>query len=152
MKDVFVDTNVAKNFTNPMDPAYKEFVRWLHMHNEAFPENSAWLAVSNKLIAEYNRSCGPTSNIIGIIDRMTREGRLNRISNELIKEFQRAYFSRTIEKKLKSNDEDRHHIPVVLLSNRKIAITLDRKLRDDLHNFPGHLAKAVARPDEIDYR
>jgi len=28
-KDIFIDTNIAKNFTNPLDPEYKKLVFWL---------------------------------------------------------------------------------------------------------------------------
>jgi len=32
-KDIFIDNNIAKNFTNPLDGEYKKLVQWLMRYN-----------------------------------------------------------------------------------------------------------------------
>jgi hypothetical protein len=59
-KDIFIDNNIAKNFTNPLDPEYVKLIKWLLAYDEV-PEGSpdyinAHLAVSKKLLVEYYRS------------------------------------------------------------------------------------------------
>lgn len=142
--DIFVDNNVAKNFCNPADPHYKNFIRWL------FDEGH--LAVSNKIISEYVSSSGgaqSASNIIAIIARLTRDGRLIRFSHQ---ELNQLVFNNRITRKLRSNAKDHEHIKVVLLSYRKLALSLDGNFRYDVNNFPGHQAVARARPEQLNYR
>ncbi len=142
--DVFVDNNAAKNFCNPIDPNYKDFIKWL------FEEGH--LAVSNKILSEYVSSTGGSqspTNIVIIIARLTREGRLIKFSRRKLDEF---IINERIEKALRSNRKDHQHIKVVLLSSRKLALSLDKNFRYDLNNFPGHQAVARARPEELNYR
>ena len=112
------------------------------------------LVVSDKLLREYIASCqgayGATS-IPTIIGKLTREGRLTKITNADIKGFQNIYFTKTVERNLRSNQEDRNHIPVVLLSERKFALTNDRNFTFDLEHFPGFRVLVSSRPENLPY-
>lgn len=157
-RDIFIDNNIASRFANPADFEFKELIRWL-MDNHAIPEGDeddrAYLVVSNKVLVEYLRSSrdaiGATA-IPMIIDKLTSEGRLVRITNQQIKDFKSKYFTKVVERKLTSNNEDREHIPVVLLSDRKYALTNDAKFADDLVNFPGFHVIVSERPELIPYK
>lgn len=142
--DVFIDNSAAKNFCNPIDPNYKDFIKWL------FEEGH--LAVSNKILHEYVSSTGASqspTNIVNIIDRLTREGRLIKFSQRQLDEL---VFGKRIQNALRSNHKDHQHIKVVLLSHRKLALSLDNNFRYDVNNFPGHQAVACERPEELNYR
>ncbi len=151
-KDIFIDTNIAKNFTNPIDPEYKKLIKWL-MQSET-GDNKAYLVVSKKLLAEYGRTmrhAASGSNIAVIINLLTRQGRLNEISNEQIRDFQQEHFTNKVKRKLMSNSEDREHIPVVLLSDRKYALTFDEKLTADLQKIPSFTATVGKKTSDIPY-
>lgn len=153
-KDIFIDNNITKNFANPLDPAYKTLITWLIRFNEQDKRQNAYLVVSNKLLAEYFRTSGhahSSTNITVIINKLQREGRLIKISNQQIKEFKRKYFTKKVSKKLTCNQEDQEHIPVVLLSDRKYVLSLDKKFCDDLINFPGFIVTAKRRPQDLPY-
>ena len=156
--DIFIDNNIASKFANPADPEYKELIRWLmdnHKLSEGQDDDRAYLVVSKKLMAEYSRSCrdaaGNTS-IPMIISQLTRDGRLELISNQQIKDFKNQFFTKAVEKKLRSNNEDRDHIPAVLLSDRKYALTYDENFTYDLENFPGFTVIVKRRPEELPYK
>lgn len=83
---------------------------------------------------------------------MTREGRRNSFSNKEIKAFQRKHFSKKIEKKFLSNKKDQNHIPIVLVSDRKMALTLDKNFKTDLENFPRFTVEIEMRPEELNYK
>jgi len=143
-KNVFVDNNVAKNFCNPIDLNYREFIRWL------FEEGH--LVVTNKILGEFVSSTGgsPSStNIVVVIARLTRDGRLIKFSKS---QLDALVFSKRIERRLRSNRKDHAHIKAVLLSDRKLALSLDNNFRHDLNNFPGYQAIARERPEELGYR
>jgi len=153
-KDIFIDNNIAKNFANPADAEYKKLIEWLKRFNLDNKSNNAYLVVSNKLLVEYTSTSGnslSSNSIIAIIGELTKQGRLIKIRNEEIKEFQREHFTNKVKKRLASNKEDREHIPVVLLSDRKYALTLDEKFTDDLLNFPSFNATVGKRPSDIPY-
>ncbi len=153
-KDIFIDNNIAKNFSNPMDEEYKKLIRWLMKNDLTNSAVNAYLVVSNKLLAEYSRSVSfstSDTSIFIIIDRLTREGRLIKINNADIKEFQRRYFSKKVLRDLRSNQEDHDHIPVVLLSDRKYALSLDEDFIYDLVHFPGFHARVERRPEKLPY-
>jgi len=158
MKDIFIDNNIAKNFANPMDKEYKKLIEWLLEYKEDEAgnphEDNAFLAVSKKLIAEYgrsSRSAASGTNILLIIALFTQQGRLNAITNEQIKTFKQRYFTKALEKKMRCNSEDREHIPVVLLSERKMALSRDDNFIYDLENFPRFQAIVAKRPQDIPY-
>jgi hypothetical protein len=155
-KDIFIDNNIAKNFSNPIDPEYKQLIKWLMKFDEDNPDNpdNAHLVVSKKLLAEYYRTMGHAAlgnNIAVIISFLIQKDRLVQISNEQIREFKRKYFTKKVEKQLVSNKEDREHIPVVLLSDCKYALTLDEKFTIDLVNFPSFTATVGKKPTDIPY-
>ena len=89
MKDLFIDNNIAIRLANPVTREYKELVEWLIYNQEAF------LVTCNKLIQEYGHS-GAYANsaacIWVILDKLTREGRRNHISNQSIKSFKQKYY------------------------------------------------------------
>ncbi len=153
-KDIFIDNNIAKNFANPLDPEYKKLIQWLMAYDEDDQAENAHLMVSNKLIAEYLRTSGLSSsntNIAAIINKMTREDRLVKITNQEIKAFKRKHFKKKVLRKLACNKEDRDHIPVVLLSHRKYALSLDDDFIADLTNFPGFVVLVAKRPKNLPY-
>jgi len=153
-KDIFIDNNIGKNFANPLDPEYKNLIQWLMAFNPNNAGKNAYLMVSNKLIAEYQRTSGSASsltNITVIISKMTQEGRLVKISNEQIKDFKRKYFKKKVVRNFTCNKEDHDHIPVVLLSDRKYALSLDDKFISDLIKFPGFVVLAAERPEKLPY-
>jgi len=153
-KDIFIDNNVAKNFSNPMDEEYKKLIRWLFNFNPQNLSENAYLAVSKKLLGEYQRTASHAFSATGIpviIDKLTREGRLINITNAVIKEFQREYFSKKLVKNLRSNKEDHDHIPVVLLTDRRYALSLDDDFIYDLAHFPGFKVKVEKRPEKLPY-
>jgi hypothetical protein len=82
---------------------------------------------------------------------LTRQGRLNEISNEQIRDFQQEHFTNKVKRKLMSNSEDREHIPVVLLSDRKYALTFDENLTADLQKIPSFKATVGKKPSDIPY-
>ena len=155
MKDIFIDNNVAKNFANPLDPEYKRLVRWLRFSDESNKANCAHLVISKKIIVEYHRTCGESmsdNSIIAIVDLCTRQGRLNKITNDQIKNFRATHFSKKVCRRLRSNWQDHDHIPLVLLSHRKFAISIDDEFVRDVINFPGFRATAVKRPQDLNYK
>ena len=152
-KDIFIDNNIASRFGNPMDKEYKKLVQWLVKKHEN-EEDDAYLVVSQKLIGEYDRSnINPSSQtaIPILVTKLLRDGRLNQISNQDIKTFKAAFFTKKVVKKLLSNNEDREHIPIILLSDRKMALAIDINFRRDLMNFPGFKVIVSSRPEEINY-
>ncbi|MCX6581161.1 MAG: hypothetical protein NT166_13360 [Candidatus Aminicenantes bacterium] len=152
--DLFIDNNIAKNISNPMDAEYKKLIRWLMKNDPTNPATNAYLVVSKKLLAEYSRSTSSSksdTSIFIIIDRLTREGRLIKINNADIKGFQHRYFSKKVRRELRSNREDHDHIPVVLLSDRKYALSLDEDFIYDLVHFPGFHPRVERRPEKLPY-
>jgi len=153
-KDIFIDNNIAKNFTNPMDPEYIKLILWLQKYDEKDKDNCAHLAVSKKLLGEYLRSAMNAStgtSIPVLIELLQRQGRLHSISNDRIKAFQQKYITKPIERKLVSNKADHEHIPVVLLSHRKYVLSIDDNFIRDLVGFPDFHVTAAKRPQDIAY-
>lgn len=144
-KDIFIDNNIAKNFKNPADPEYQKLMGWL------FKEGH--LVITQKLLLEYHASNQGNfgQSIFTIIDQLTRDGRLVAISNE---EMKAVKFPKRLDEKCLKLNKDYWHLKAILLSNRKIAIIIDKAFRDAVNSHPkfdGIQASAVARPEEIDY-
>ena len=156
-KDIFIDNNIASKFSNPQDKEYIKLTQWLLKFDENDIENKdnyAHLVVSKKLLVEYHRSAMTASSdtsIPLIIDKLQRQGRLNNISNQDIRDFQTSHFTKTVKRKLKSNNEDREHIPLVLLSDRKYALTRDDNFKYDLENFSGFTVRVEKKPANLPY-
>ena len=161
MKDIFIDNNLAKNFATPLDPNYKTLIKWLFAYdaedvknNPENIENYAHLVVNQKLLSEYNRSsrgCAKSTAITTIISRLTIQGRLIKVSKSEIELFNRQYITKKVTSSLNSNAEDHVHIPTVLLSVRKMALTYDVNLAADLLKVPGFNPIVKARPEELNY-
>lgn len=156
-KDIFIDNNIAKNFSYPHDSEYKKLLKWLLDYNVEDilnKNNYAHLVVSHKLIAEYNRTsrdAKSNTSIPIILSKLQKDGRLFFVKNEEIISFQNEYLKKNVLKKLKSNKEDHAHIAIVLLSDRKYALTYDNNLTFDLENFPSFTVLVKKRPEEIPY-
>ena len=145
IKDLFVDNNIAKNFKNPANPEYEKLIKWL------FEEGH--LVLTQKLLKEYHDSNRGNygQSILSIIARLTKDERIVMVSNDQLKSLT---FSKTIDKKCLKLNKDYWHLKAILLSNRKIAIIIDKAFRDAVNNHPMHdgvKPQAVARPEEIDY-
>jgi len=153
-KDIFIDNNIAKNFSYPIDNEYKKLINWLLKNDLEQPENNAFIVVSQKLINEYSRSstnAKSLTNITIVISKMQKQGRRIFITNQQIKDFQNEYFTKKVLKNLKSNSEDREHIPLVFLSDRKYVLTLDEYFTNDLLHFPKFNATVEKRPGNLPY-
>lgn len=93
-KDIFIDNNIACRFANPMDPEMKKLISWI-MRCDKGRDDNALLVVSDKLLHEYYASCQGaygTTSIPMIINKLTQEGRLVKVSNSEIKMFQQEHF------------------------------------------------------------
>ena len=112
--------------------------------------------MSQKLQKEYidsSRDSVEATEIQAIVNLLTEQDRIHRISNKQIKEFQDVHFTKKLDKDLNLNKlgKDRDHIPAVLLSKRKYAIAIDKKFRYALLNFPRFKATVVSRPEDLNY-
>jgi len=153
-KDIFIDNTIAKNFSNPLDTSYKRLVAWLIKYDPAIGVDNAHLVLSQKLMGEYISTAAYSrsdTNIVVIIDKLTRQGRRIWISNQQIKDFKQRYFTKRIVRHLRSNAKDRDHIPAVLLSHRKYALSIDRFFVHGINHFPGFVAQAATRPEDLPY-
>jgi hypothetical protein len=140
MKDIFIDTNIAKNFTNPLDPEYKKLLHWLRTEG-------VWV-VNQKLLVEYGRT---NQTIAVLVNELNKKGRLRKFEKPQLEAIK---FTKTYEKKLNSNGEDWVHLKTIWLSVRKIAVIIDEGLRKDVNRSPrqnGIQPQAVSRPEQIDY-
>lgn len=153
MKDIFIDNNIAKDFATPINPYYKPLIKWLFDYNKN--EDDAFLVLSKKLMNEYvasAQSCIKSTNIVLIVDKLTREGRINRFSNNDIKQFMTSTYKPKVLRDLRSSYKDRFHIPIILLSDRKMALTKDVNLGFDLEHFPKHSVTVADCPSKVDYQ
>ncbi len=158
-KDIFIDNNIAKNFANPADKEYKKLIRWLlKFDNNIDFEQNAHLVLSQKIRNEYLESSSgakSVSNIVVIVSKLIKQGRVNEFSNTEIKEFQQKYFSSKVKKQFKDfrleTNRDSNHIPIILKSDRKKALIIDKKFKEIVNNFPGFKAKAESKPKEEFY-
>ncbi len=154
MKDLFIDNNIAKNFANPVDPNYKELINWLSLYNKDSKDN-AFLVVSNKLLEEYldsSRNCSKPSSIPMIIAKLNREGRLNKFSNSDIQQFHETYFTKSVIRRLLSNKKDHSHLAIVLMSERRFALTIDDNFYRDLLSFKKFKVVVEKRPERLNYK
>ena len=85
-KDIFIDNNIAKNFSDPKDIEYKKLINWLKSFDINIPKNeNAHLVVSNRILQEYgdsSRGAKSTSTIANIIKIMWKQGRRIKFSNQ----------------------------------------------------------------------
>jgi hypothetical protein len=154
MKDIFIDTNIASRFCNPLDAEYKKLIKWLLHFDGSKPQENAALVVSRKLLSEYVASARETNaatSIPVIVDLLFQQGRRVLITNDEIKQFKTKHFKKKVVNCLLCNAKDRDHIPVVLLSNRKYALSLDDNFVRDLLKFPGFKVQVAKRPEHLPY-
>jgi len=157
-KDIFIDNNIASKFSNPQDKEYIKLTEWLMFYDQndsLNKDNYAHLVVSKKLLVEYSRSslnAISDTSIPSIVDKLLREDRLIVVSNQQIKDFQTIHYSKAVLRKLRSNNEDREHLPLVLLSDRKFALSYDDNFIYDLLNFAGFIVVVKKRPEEIQFK
>ncbi len=145
IKDLFIDNSCSKHFCNPVKQQYKDLINWI------FNDPDAHLNVSTKLIAEYHRSnLNSTSgtSLPSIVDFLTRNHRLLKIPNTVIRQFVKKNFKK---KRFRSNYSDHEYIVVVVHSNRKLALTEDRNLAHDLGNYSGVSISVADCPSKINY-
>lgn len=155
MKDIFIDANIVnRHFPDPPNKAYTDLILWLKKNDKITPDNNAYLVVSKKLLNEYTGGCQGSykkaSTIASILDILQREGRLNMKSNEEIKAFQKKHFVKKL--KFKCNYKDRFHIPIILLSIRKMVLSEDINFIFDLINFPKFNVTAAIVPEKLSYK
>ena len=144
LKDIFVDTNLAKNFCNPIDPELREFIRWLFFQGA--------LVVTNKIIVEYNDSCRDAksrSSILVIIAHQTRINRLLKITNAQLKA---VTFTKRELRVIRCNAKDHEHLKAVMLSRRKMALTEDNNFAYDVQNLTRIRGFAARHPQDLPYR
>ena len=154
-KDIFIDNNIASRyFSNPVDAEHSKLVDWLRTFNED-EETDAYLLISPYLMREYhesNRNATSTTNIVQIIGDLTKQERLVNFTKKEIEAFQSQHYSKKVMKRLLSNNKDRNHIPVVLLSDRKMALSEDDNFLHDLYEFSGFEPVTAKRPENLDYK
>ena len=141
--DLFVDSNLSDRFCRPVDHAYRALIAWLCREGE--------LLVCQSLINEYTAATSGSSNptaLVVLIGHLQRHGRLKRYTKSELRDFR---IKASTRKRLRSNRRDHEYIKIVMLSDRKLGLSNDNKLRYDINNFPGHSASAGAHPSEIDY-
>jgi hypothetical protein len=155
MKDIFIDTQIAKVFASAEDVNYINLINWLITKDANHPEDNAYLVVSAKIVSEYLRSnmhCDKGKSIAAIYNRLMADDRLNPISNNQIREFKRGRDFRRFN--FTCNNEDRQHLPVIFLSNRKMALSRDGDFYNDISNFryEGIAAIVRRRPQDLHYK
>ena len=154
-KDIFIDNNItSKYFSTPTDEEYKKLIEWLATYNED-EQNDAYLVVSPHLIREYNesnRNARSETNILNLLIEFTKQGRLVNFTKKQIEDFQQKYYSKKVLKNLLSNAKDRNHISVVLLSDRKMALSEDNNFLSDLKEFSDFETITAKRPENLNYK
>ena len=104
------------------------------------------------LIKEYHAAVqGSTAQntLVAIVNKLQRDGRLRRFSK---KELQAFPLPKSVRRRLRSNRADHELIKVVMLSDRKLALSKDRRLAQDINDFPGFDARCEDAPSKIPYR
>ncbi len=156
MKDIFIDTNTACLFVKPPNNHFTIFVEWLMLNNTAAPADNGHLMMSNKLRAEFfeaHRGCTKQYSLHNIYFDLQKNGKLNFKSNKEIDKFKKS-ISKKVWDALNSKGNDSSHLPLVFLSDRKMVLSNDEPLLNDLINFP-KLGKNVVyarTPETLEYR
>ena len=154
-KDIFIDNNIASRyFSNPVDEDHSKLVDWLRTFNED-EATDAYLVISPYLMREYhesNRNATSTTNIVQIIGDLTKQERLVNFTKKEIEAFQSQHYSKKVMKRLLSNNKDRNHIPAVLLSDRKMALSEDDNFLHDLYEFSSFEPTTAKRPEKLNYK
>jgi hypothetical protein len=120
IKDIVVDTNVIRLYNNPADPLIRAFFFWI--------ANRGTLTVSQRLLVEYCRI--GKRDIAALIDRLTRNQRLNPVSAKDLQNFVEDRHH-----KYTCNFKDTWHARLVFLSIRKRLVGGDKRLINDVNGF-----------------
>lgn len=160
MKDIFIDANIASKFANPPNEDYLKFIKWLEFEDESEPQNNAFLVVSSMIVTEYFAGCrnyNEGTSITAIYDKMQKGKRLNRKEKNEIDDFIKRNFTPKIWNDLRCKrrgSNDPKHIALILLSDRKMALTEDNDLLYDLLNFPKFkkIIKVARDPINLEYK
>jgi predicted nucleic acid-binding protein len=138
-KDIVIDTNVIRLYDEPGDPIFKALFAWLGQHGT--------LVVSQKLVTEY----GGTGNelLAGLIGQLMKTKRFIRVQTSELKAFKAdAHYNYLCNKK------DVWHARLVFVSRRKLLVSLDNNLVDDVNGFQkisGIKPRATRRPNREFY-
>jgi hypothetical protein len=154
LKDIFIDNDCAKNFANPLDPEYKRLIIWLIAYNPLRLGDNAYLVINQRILNEYNRTSGlatSSTNIIVVIEKLKREGRLEKISNHDIRDFKRQHFTKGVSRRFTCNHADQDNIAAVLISDRKMALSRDKNFLASLQSVPGFITHVARRPQDLQY-
>lgn len=119
--DIVIDANAMRLYDKPKDISFINLFSWVRQQGV--------LTVNQKLIKEY----GDTRNdlIMVLLNELSRDGRLNRISKETIAAYKAdRHYAYTC------NAKDRVHARTVFLSNRKRLIAIDKNFLRDINNYP----------------
>lgn len=160
MKDIFIDASIAIKFAKPPNEDYLKLIRWLQFEDKTEPQNNAFLLVSKLIVNEYFGSCknyNEGTSITAIYDKMQKSKRVNRKERSEIESFIKKHFTPKIWKSLRCKRRDTNdpkHIALILLSDRKMALTDDTDLLYDLLNFPKFkkIIKVERNPANLDYK
>ena len=142
--DLFVDADRSGKFCRPVDPAYQDLIEWLL--------SDGYLVVCQSLIVEYHRAVQGSSlptTLIVLLDKLKRQGRLRHFDKKTLDDFR---IRTHVERGLRSNREDRDHLKVVLLSDRRLGISGDVNFCHDANNYPGFTATVDRHPSQVPYR
>lgn len=121
MRDVVLDTNVARLFDSPKDARLRPLFEWL--------STNGCLAVSQKLLVEYGRHGNQV--LAALVRDLLEKKRLNKIASAALKGFDLdKHYQYTC------NAADVVNARTVFLSAKKILISFDDKLRNDVNAFP----------------
>lgn len=141
--DLFVDSDRSGHFSRPVDPAYKKLIEWLR--------SDGHLVVCQSLIREYHDavrgSTSPTT-LVALLNHLQQRGRLKRFGKQELDGFK---IRKRIALRLQSGMNDRDHLKTVLLSDRKLGISGDKRFCYDLNRFPGYSAIVRRHPSEVPY-
>ena len=142
--DLFVDSNLSGHFARPVRADYKTLIKWLL--------DEGCLVVCQSLIKEYHAAVqGSTAQntLVAIVNKLQRDGRLRRFSKKELQEFP---LREHVRRRLRSNRADHDFVKVVMRSDRKLALSKDLKLAQDINDFPGFDARCEDAPSKIPYR
>jgi hypothetical protein len=143
MKDIVIDTNIAKNFANPISSSYQIFIKWL--------KEEGSIAYCQYLLCEYmrtNQYSTSLTNICALLDMQVRNKRANRITNSMIK---KCKLPKSFSKIKKSHKKDEEILKTVILSHRKMLISKETTLNIDVVNYPRIKGKAFTDPHQDIY-
>lgn len=142
--DLFIDADISGHIMKPLDDHYRDLIKWLYVEG--------CLVICRSLHNEYRKAVRESPSLRtlpAIVDRLTRARRLIRYSREELRGFR---IKERIVKRLLSNRSDHDYIKIVMMSDRRLALSGDNKLRRDINNFPRYGAQAYRHPGDFDYR